>query len=669
MSTISLYEDAASRLAAQSDAIGRLAQDSGGFAAVVAAFEAKDPNAFSWVLERLEMLPRCELICEWVRIKLCVLRCIEVCGPPREEGQLPDLPQFARAVVKLGSNEKLLRRVVDAVSCADAVDYHAAIDELELNEFCHLLCHFVCSIIYRRVCEIVCTPESGPLPDAVSDIRAAGRVMARVLANEKALDTIGHAAVALDCVTLKSAIDQAGLAAGCEVICWVICSWRCAWVCRELCRGPVAVLTGAYAIEEARAFALASRQLTGQPRALGDLVNAVQSRDAKAYGEIIARFGLEPYCLQVCAWVCSVTCTEFCLCVCPNQALQPWFTTVGYFNIYSDIDSTSGKTNKSLPPVSLGYGGGPNFAFYHQLQLGGFCPSFSATTPAVAMKYRFLYAIGGGTPQPITGNLVSPVEAGQRITNWPQNVGGFAGALATTFQTVTIASAPVPPDPTPPTTGAIWVGPSAHYIVPDANGWVTVDPNAIGDGFQTLLGFDTTQVVAGGAAPSVPVGTAVPVASQQTGTDLSIIFEATRVTTFPPGTTADFSNTLAKIHVNNWNELNELWFLEFGTNCCTPIDDTLSVEFTVDHEEMDSGAWSLVITSCSPSAPGDITPTASGPGVTVTPRGGSGTIVEDTSTWSLCSYTGTLTTRPGLTTGLVDRLPEDNSLTFCICAH
>jgi hypothetical protein len=143
------------------------------------------------------------------------------------------------------------------------------------------------------------------------------------------------------------------------------------------------------------------------------------------------------------------------------------------------------------------------------------------------------------------------------------------------------------------------------------------------------------------------------------------------VTTFPPGATADYSNSLNKIHVNNWGEVNELNFAEFGAGCCTPIDATLSVEFTVDHEEMDSGAWSLGIASCSVSAPGNITPTNPTAGVTFTAggRGASGTIVEDTSAWCNCSYTTTLTTRPGLTTGLTDRTPNYPSLTFAICDH
>jgi hypothetical protein len=54
MSPGSSYGDAASRLASQSAAIGRLAQDSRAFAAVVAAFESKDADTFRWVLERIE---------------------------------------------------------------------------------------------------------------------------------------------------------------------------------------------------------------------------------------------------------------------------------------------------------------------------------------------------------------------------------------------------------------------------------------------------------------------------------------------------------------------------------------------------------------------------------------------------------------------------------------
>jgi len=57
MSNVGSIDDAVGQLIAQGEVIGRLAQDEGGFAAAVAAFESKDANAFRWVLQRLEMLP------------------------------------------------------------------------------------------------------------------------------------------------------------------------------------------------------------------------------------------------------------------------------------------------------------------------------------------------------------------------------------------------------------------------------------------------------------------------------------------------------------------------------------------------------------------------------------------------------------------------------------
>jgi hypothetical protein len=672
-----------SHLASQSNAVGQLAQDSGAFAAAVAAFESKDPDAFRWVLNHREMLPYCELICDWVRVKMCVLRCFEVCGLPQEKVTAVDLPQFASAIVQLASNDKLLRRVVDAVSCGDGDDYRAAINELKLGEYCHLLCHWVCAIIYRRVCERVCSPVREPLTDAASEIRAASRVFAKLVENEKALQEISKAAVAIDCGLLGSSIRSAGFGPWCELICCWICVWWCAYACREVCGVPDPVRIEVDEIEEARNFALAARKIAAQPRALGDLVKAVGSRDAKAYGEIVARYGLGPYCYQLCAWVCSGICYEFCICVCPKSPPDPWFTTVGYFNVFTDIDP-SGKTNKGLPNPSLAYHGGPNFAFFGPLQFGGYCPYDSPTFPGTPMKYRFLYDNGGG-PLPIAGSLVSPVEAGQRWISWLTNVAGkFSLPPVSLLQSVYIQAAPTPPDPPAPVIGNPYAPPSPHYITPDVNGWVDVDANALGGFFATLLGFDSTQVVAGGVPlplgtpgrgaplPNVPAGTAVPAAKQRAGTDVSIIFEATRTTTFPPGTTADYNQTPVKLHINNWEEVTELDFAEFSTSCCTPIDKTLHVEFTVDHEELNAGTWSLVITSCcGSSAPGNITPPNPTAGVTFTAgdRGASGTILEDTTTWGNCSYTADLYTTPKLTTGLLDRGTLTNQLTFAICNH
>lgn len=752
----SSLDDVVSRLASESAAIGRLAQDSGGFSAVIAAFEAKDADAFGWVLQRLEMLPYCELICEWVRVKLCVLRCLRLCGPPRVDSPVPSLEQFAQAAARLAGNEAGLRRVVDAVSCGNRAEFAEALDELKLAEVCAVVCHWVCGISYRRVCEVVCGQEPVALADPVNELRSSGQLVESLLGNKKAWAAISKAALE-PCEVLRNTINAVGFAGGCETICRLICFWRCHRVCRELCVvDPVAEAPGD-SVEEARNFALAFRKLAVQPRALGDLVAAVQNGNREAYRQIIGQFGLGPYCQQVCAWVCTRHCHEFCTCVCPPPQLQPWFTTVGSFDIYSDIDGGSGLTNKALPVTpSLVYGGGPNFAFFEQLQLGGFCPVYSPTVPGAQMQYRFLYStakttlasainsaqttitVAGGAsppptpftmsvcnagetgetmtvtavaastwtvtrgqdgtaaepagagatlwinPTPIYGSLVSPVELGTRIISWPQDLGGIAQSTnVPTFQSVYVTGAfPPPPDAPPPIPTHAWTSPGIHYISADpATGWVVVDPNAVGGGFQVLMGFDTTQPgVAPGGDPlsganaidntgQAPVGAPVPAANQMVGVDMTIIFQATRVSV----STIDYSNSLCKIHVNNWSEVNHLWFAEFtsGAGCCQPINDTLTVEFTVDHEMLAEGDWALEITSCALPSTLVITPPNPTPGVTFTPggRGADGDIVENTTTWSNCSYTVHLETRPALTTGLADRTAIDNQLTFCICGH
>ncbi len=407
MTIVTLQQNAVAQLAAQADAVGGLAKDTGAFAAVFAAFESNDPNALGWVLQRLELLPRCELICQWIRIKRCVLRCVEVCGPLDPKVDVPDLLQFARALVKLASNEKLLRRLVDAVSCGDADAYQAAVAEAKLQPFCHLLCRYICSVYYRRICEVVCTGQTIPAGDVALDIRADAEVLARAVANKDLSAVIGKAAIALDCELLRTTLDRAGFLSHCEVICRLICVWRCVWVCRALCVIPPKILTGTYAVEEARSFALAATALASHPRALSDLVAAVISNNAEAYGAIIDRFGLGPYCWQVCAWVCSQVCYEFCVCVCPPTSAA-YFIKIGAYE-YSEVYPIGGTT----PKIESQIGGSgltdDSRAFFQTLRLNG---GYSLQTGAPQIEYRFETITTDATGNPTMGATWQPVLAG-----------------------------------------------------------------------------------------------------------------------------------------------------------------------------------------------------------------------------------------------------------------
>ena len=123
------------------------------------------------------------------------------------------------------------------------------------------------------------------------------------------------------------------------------------------------------------------------------------------------------------------------------------------------------------------------------------------------MAYRFLFRPAGvPTPTPITGGpgggFVCEVLVGSRYTFW----NGNPFALQSVRIRGTGTTSPTPPPPGPGLT------PPDHYIVPDPQGWVTVDVMALDDGFNGwLMGFASAVAFPGGnPAPGVPAGTAVP---------------------------------------------------------------------------------------------------------------------------------------------------------------
>ena len=353
-----------------------------------------------------------------------------------------------------------------------------------------------------------------PQPIAVSDpaaeLQAAGRSLAELAKNEKALNTMASATVALDCTRLQSAINEAGFIGGCEVICRLICVWRCVWVCRELCEVRPPILAGVQAIEEARTFALAARQLASQPRVLGDLVTAVQTRNASAYRAIVDRFGLGPYCWQVCAWVCSIACREFCICVCPPPGdVPPLFTNVGCYQVGPPVNdfNLDGTTISG------------SLAFTGTIPLIGTIPDGSAP---VAVEYRFTFqqiSPTVGLVTNITGAMIPSTQIG-KLVYWYWD--GIAWITGSTPYTV---NGSVPTVSIPQQFGPALI--VAVNVNADGQGWIQIPQQndyVVGgtglftpDGAQGLILLDTTQLTLEkfdltglGVLPELEAGETVP---------------------------------------------------------------------------------------------------------------------------------------------------------------
>lgn len=362
----------------------------------------------------------------------------------------------------------------------------------------------------------------------------------------------------------------------------------------------------------------------------------------------------------------------FCVDLCiqnPPPLKHAWFTHVGDFAINSDIDLTTGKTAHASPFGLPGAHGGPGFGFYDGisgfgLKLIGDCP---ATHPASGdpMRYRFWYEhpSNPGVPVPITGAALSGQQIGTRPITWD-----FGFGAVQTFQSIILAGVggsvnppPLPGPAGPPNTN--W-GPVPPAIqMPDANGWVIVDPLVTNGALSgPLVRFISSTAVPGGASTSPGDSAGNPPASPKNGTPIRIVFEAEPV----GGATIAgplLTNELSKILINNWVEVNLLNLVQFSAGCCTPIGDNLDIEYTTDHELMRS--WSLGISSCA-STLGWVPPALpSGPTVPH-PRGDAGTAGLSTVGWPGCSYIVQLSTTRSVTDGEQDDTGRTNYLTFCI---
>src|SRR6185369_12237532 len=100
-------------LAEEASVIGQLAKDEKAFTAAYEAFRSGDAKAFHDVLERLHLIPRCHLVCEWIRIKECVFLCFELCEPPKPV-ERPNPRALAEAIVRITANEAVVHRLVEA---------------------------------------------------------------------------------------------------------------------------------------------------------------------------------------------------------------------------------------------------------------------------------------------------------------------------------------------------------------------------------------------------------------------------------------------------------------------------------------------------------------------------------------------------------------------------
>lgn len=367
-----LLEEVAAELNLVGKAMGQIAVDDATFREAIDAFRAADGESFQRLLARLNISLECERICSWIRVKECVLECIELCGPPKQPLSIEDIPRFAEVLVKITSDEELVEQLADSVREHDVDSFKSLVSSLKIERFCHLLCSWACAVRGRLLCRVVCGPVDVPKVQFVDELTRAGAVIGRLVKNDDQLKKIVSAAAAFNCEVVR---DNIGAFDDCLVICEWICSWRCVLSCLSFCVDlPLPPIKSP--IDEMRSFAMVSAQLA-EKNAYPKLLAAMAAQDAKTFKAILREFKVEAYCFQICRWICFELCRRFCICICPPVGLLPQFTALGGYQYLTDINSGSGGNGLTVSDSR---------AFYSVVRLNGI---LTQTLGGKPMEYRF----------------------------------------------------------------------------------------------------------------------------------------------------------------------------------------------------------------------------------------------------------------------------------------
>ena len=636
------------------EAVAALAGDEDRFRATFDAFLAADRESYQRLLTEFSLLDRCELVCDWICSKYCVLVCLELCGPPTD-AEVPDLREFAAVVTRITQDEELVERLANTVADRDAEGFRALVAELKIERFCHLLCHWACSVRCRLLCSVVCSPTPTHIASFVEELAQAGAAITALAADEHAMAEVTEAVLTANCDVVRGVVDRLELFQRCYFICEWLCSWRCVRVCLLLCRRfPVEPIEDP--LGEAFAFAQATARLAANPAGLQRLGDAVAKGDPQTFGAVVEELELGRFCIQLCQWLCRLICRRFCFCVCRPRSAA-YFIRVGQYE-YAEVYPPGG----TVPRIDSQLNGtgltSDSRAFFSTVRLnGGF--SLQASAPQMEYKFETITTDSAGNPSPSTATWQPVLD---------ESVGG-AGVPTIIGHNIIFP---------PPLHLPVFV---PVYGTPDAGGWIQVplaSPLYVPTGdllrlnTEVLTGtphLDETGVVAGASA-SLPLAEDV-----YFGVRMRVRNVGDAASEFDAGTCHHIAidNTLYDnvTHQPAWRNLTDppgdlaVYLVDIeellGPNGCGLITNSLTVLYTAAHPNLGAttlkmdgpgGPYAFTLTADAASSPVDSFGTAAPNGFVV-------------GHLRPCAYLVTLEVDVLLTDGDNDPGPLIDQIAFC----
>ncbi len=146
-------------------AAGKLAEDDRVLTGLLAAYQEGRYDEVHAVLEKLQLVRYCRLVCWWLCVVVPFLRCTRVCfelpiaieEPPRP-GDPGPIREWAKVTVGLAGRPEAVRALVEAARTGDDGRFTELVRELDLGRYCHYLCWWTHRLICYRRCFFVCPP-------------------------------------------------------------------------------------------------------------------------------------------------------------------------------------------------------------------------------------------------------------------------------------------------------------------------------------------------------------------------------------------------------------------------------------------------------------------------------------------------------------------------------
>jgi hypothetical protein len=180
--------------------------------------------------------------------------------------------------------------------------------------------------------------------DRLNELVETGEAIGKLASTPEAFREAVDAFRARDVERFQSTLSAAGVFGHCHLICRLLCSKHCIFICLELC-GPPEV-DRELEVDELLEFAKVTERLAQDENLLGRFLDAVETREVKAWRALIQRQKLQRFCHQLCHWLCGVQCRVACSILCPPP---PVITKVAEIPT-SQISPQGLAAGPSVPP-------------------------------------------------------------------------------------------------------------------------------------------------------------------------------------------------------------------------------------------------------------------------------------------------------------------------------